>query len=188
MSKDMEKVLRKINKLIIILSILICGLYAVMYYVHHDYLMVTASIIAIGLPFLIYLVDAKVKKTSLPIKTFYLLFIYASAVIGGVGEFYSLFNPYDKIVHFISGVLITWVFLVLVQPYVKKYTTNLILFTVICFNSMIALLWEVGEFTFDLIFKTSVQRGLYDTMTDMIVAVVGGLIIALIYALKKHQL
>jgi len=187
MSKDMENVLLKINKFIIILSIFLCSVYAVIYYIYDDYFMTVSSFLVMTLPFLISLVERRSKELPLSIKTPYLLFVYASAVIGAVGGLYSSIPSYDKIIHFISGLLISWAFISFVQPYIKKYNTKLMLFTLICFNGMIALLWEIGEFTFDYVFDKSVQIGLYDTMTDMIAGLVGGLIVALIYSMINNN-
>lgn len=187
MSKDMENALLKINKFIIILSIFLCSVYAIIYYIYDDYFMTVSSFVVMALPFLIFVIERRSKELPLSVKTPYLLFVYASAVIGAIGGLYSSVPSYDKIIHFISGLLISWAFISFVQPYIKKYNAKLMLFTLICFNGMIALLWEIGEFTFDFVFDKNVQIGLHDTMTDMIAGLVGGLIVALLYSIVNNN-
>lgn len=51
--------------------------------------------------------------------------------------------------------------------------------TLITVKAFIALLWEIAEFVFDLMFGTSAQGDNLDTMTDMIAALIPSILIAI---------
>lgn len=182
MQKKMSKNLSKINFSIVVFSVFMCIMYATLYFLKQDYLMVFTSLIVMLLPLLIYVVD-KITKTIVPdpIKTAYLVFVFASAILGAIGNFYEYIHFYDKIVHFASGLLISSAFAVWYEKLYKKYNIWEIIFSLTCFNATIAMLWEVFEYTMDLLFDRHVQKGLSDTMTDMIMAVIGGILIAIVY-------
>jgi uncharacterized membrane protein YjdF len=63
-------------------------------------------------------------------------------------------------------------------------------FFIVIFTIAIGALWEIGEFTFDVILKGSEQRGLEDTMMDMIYDSMAGIIIAIggTLAIRKGKL
>lgn len=189
MSKRMLKLLPKINIVIIVLSIIICSIYTIVYLIKQDYVLMALSALVIFLPFLIYIVD-RVLKQGIPIvvKTAYLLFLFLSAVLGGVANFYEQVPLYDKIIHFASGILVSWLFAVAFISLNKKYDIKVLIFSLTCFNATTAVFWEICEFTFDTIFKKHVQRGNTDTMTDMIVAIAGSILVALVYIDNKKKL
>ena len=52
-------------------------------------------------------------------------------------------------------------------------------------HSLVALAWEIAEFTADQALGAQTQKGNTDTMTDMIVGTLGALIVA--FALYAHR-
>ena len=56
---------------------------------------------------------------------------------------------------------------------------------VMALHSLVALAWEIAEFTADQALGAQTQKGNTDTMTDMIVGTLGALIVA--FALYAHR-
>lgn len=190
MIKKRLKLLPKINAAIVVLSVLICIIYAVYYFMKSDIFMAMSSLVVIILPLLIYVID-RLTKWKIPnfIKTAYLLFLFESAILGAIGNFYGTVPLYDKWIHFTSGIIISWFFAIGFDLYRKHNKPNMGIFILFLtsFNTAIAAFWEISEFLFDIIFGKQVQRGLSDTINDMIVAVIGGIIITVIYILKYRK-
>lgn len=181
------KILPKVNLIVVGLSIIICIIYSGIYYQQQDHVMTIMSIVSIFLPILIYIVP-KLWKQKLPetIKFAYVVFVFISATLGGVADFYGSIYLFDKAVHFISGLLVAWLFTGVFINYYKhkKYNSWFYALSLTCVNTTVACFWEVGEFLFGMISGKQVQFGLTDTMLDMIAAIIGGLIIMIIYIIK----
>lgn len=183
----MKKILPILNAFILVLSLIICIIYARLYLLDGEYLMVLGSLVVIFLPGLIYMIEKIVKKRLLAsIKTSYLIYIFISAVLGVVVNLYEHIIYYDKIMHFLSGVYITWYFILGYNYFLKKENLKLIVFIIftVSFNAALALFWEFGEYTMDIILGTDFQKSIADTMEDALLATTGGLIVTLIYIFK----
>jgi membrane protein DedA with SNARE-associated domain len=61
------------------------------------------------------------------------------------------------------------------------------MFLAMCFNAAVAFLWEVVEYVSDFLFHEDFQKSLDDTMLDMIVAVIGGILVMLFYIYRKKN-
>jgi|SRR5690554_1976207 len=146
-----------------------------------------------------------------------LIFIFASIVLGFIQEFYENIKGYDKLVHIISGVVLSLVSFEIIQiysNYIEKKKNQKIpaLFTIVfSFTLSITLLvlWEFYEFFADTISfnflssNTNMQRyqwlnsstffpqsyGLLDTMLDLILGALGSFVIStiLFFILKHHE-
>ena len=117
----------------------------------------------------------------------YLIFVFFAHFLGSIVNLYHMILGYDKIMHFISGMLTALIALILLVK-MKQYKKKNILFTIIFIIAItlsIASLWEFYEFTFDTIFVKDAQNvvttGVSDTMWDMILAFLGSVIIAIQY-------
>lgn len=136
-----------------------------------------------------------------------LFFLFMSIILGFVQEFYITVQGFDKLVHTISGIVISLVALELVTIYAhhierNKQQTIPILFTVLfsfAFSVTLLFLWEVYEFLADTITyifsqnPTNMQRylwsntsnifpqdyGLLDTMLDMILGTLGAAVVSI---------
>ncbi len=121
----------------------------------------------------------------------FLLFIFIAQALGSVLNFYQMFYFYDKLVHFSSGVLDSFVgvfILVKFDRYSNKKTIFnciMIIFTVMA----IAGFWEIFEFTGNLLFGGDAQRvvatGVNDTMTDILVALLGSILVCISYLYEQ---
>ena len=191
MSKRFLKVMPVINVLIASITILLFLIYAVYYYTVDNIFMMNSSLVIIIVPLLIYIIDKIIgHKIPQTIKFIYLLFFFFSAGLGAIANFYNIVPYYDKFVHSLMGILISWLFVFLYDRYKKhqKYDLKICAVSLICFTSTVAVFWEICEFTFDMLFNKHVQRGNTDTMTDMMVAILGCLIVLFIFICKKrHQ-
>ncbi len=102
---------------------------------------------------------------------FILMSVFAGTVLG----FYELIPWWDKLLHFLSGLLFAQIGKEIYIFYGgnKKNNRLYILFS-ISFAFGVAGLWEIWEFTGDNILKTNAQGGsLTDTMLDIIFGCVG---------------
>lgn len=123
------------------------------------------------------------KLIKIPDGLFYtvLLFIFFASPVGSVLDLYRLWDPYDKIVHLASGMLLgaagfalaVWLF-EKIGVSAEKGILVIVLITFLA-SSAGAGIWEIFEFTVDKIAGGGMQRGMVDTLTDMIAGNIGGL-------------
>lgn len=110
-----------------------------------------------------------------------LLFIFMAMYLGNVFDFYSLIICYDKILHFLSGIIIGVIGLIIyahfTKEYMKKLSPKFLLVFIFIFCVALAGCWEIWEFTGDRLFGfTSQNNSLIDTMMDIICGTVGGIV------------
>lgn len=124
-----------------------------------------------------------------------LLFIFFASPMGSIVDLYRIWGPYDKIVHLASGVLLAAAGCALccrLFNRVEKAAAGggsheaigasgrgpvleiIILFTFLTASAG-AGLWEIFEFAADKVAGGGMQRGMVDTLTDMIAGNLGGL-------------
>ena len=125
-----------------------------------------------------------------------LTFVFFAAPVGSVLNFYRSVGPYDKIVHFFSGILIAAFGYMIIWKLIDKNKINkneysklneiTIAFAVLSAGAG-AGIWEIMEFTMDIIASGTMQRGMVDTITDMIAGDIGGICygLVMIYIAKK---
>ena len=126
-------------------------------------------------------------KLGEQVETIYYIFVFFAHFLGSIVNLYDFIKGYDKIMHFLSGILSAFIaFIILVR--MKKYHNKSILFNVIfviAITLSIAALWEFYEFTFDSLFGKDAQNvlttGVGDTMWDMIVAFFGSILVVIEY-------
>ena len=125
-----------------------------------------------------------------------LAFVYFASPVGSVLNFYRSVGPYDKIVHFFSGILIAAFGYMIIWRLIRKNNVGKneynklngisILFSILAAWAG-AGLWEIMEFTMDIIASGTMQRGMVDTITDMIAGDIGGICygLVMIFVMKK---
>lgn len=121
-----------------------------------------------------------------------LLFIFLSMTLGKLYDFYSVFPWWDKMLHTLSGVLLSIIALYLYKSFrgsdeLRVKDSLLIITFIFCFAIAMGALWEIFEFTTDFLFNLNSQRGsLQDTMGDLIADTAGALFTSIItYAYIK---
>jgi hypothetical protein len=126
----------------------------------------------------------------LPLHLSYLLFIAGGPVVGTALHVYWVLPWWDILVHLGSGIMLTWLGLVLVQHAEAAIGRALPLWfsvSVAAATSMaFAALWEISEFASDVLVGTQTQHGLDDSMTDVIAGTLGTLVALAILLISKR--
>lgn len=118
----------------------------------------------------------------------YLVYIYFTQVLGTVCHFYQ-YPYYDKVMHFFSGMIFVVIVYIVFQ---KEFHSKPLLFLFLnSMEALIAFLWEIFEYSGLVFFNYDASRhyttGVHDTMQDMIVSFIGGLIMTfIIYKYPKY--
>jgi uncharacterized membrane protein YjdF len=103
---------------------------------------------------------------------------------GGVLSMYYTIPLYDKFAHFVSSFLVAFISFAAIYI-LDEYWDGLhmdrraMAFVVIVTTMAFGVVWEFIEWGSDLVFGTHEQWGLVDTMTDLLVDTVGGILMAL---------
>ncbi len=113
-------------------------------------------------------------------------FVYFASLIGSVFHGYSVFG-FDKVVHFCSGLLLTTCSILLFMIIKKtahiqnKEDYHLFLIFINAMNLAIAVCWEFYEYAMLIFFNNDCinhyTQGVHDSITDMLCAFVGGILI-----------
>lgn len=162
-----------------------------------SYLFILGYLICAWIPFLLNYIF-KIKFGHVVIIT-YQIFLILSLLVGSLWQVYKLWTPFDKIVHFGSGVMIA---LFAYALFKESKNNKISLFWLFMLAFSIAMMcggvWEIWEFTTDILFHNDAQitedligrMAIMDTMYDIICDFVGGLIgatIAVLLECKKRK-
>ncbi len=141
-------------------------------------------LIALALMLLPILIRSRA-KVSLPIEfdVVLVIFMYAAVFLGKAGQAYNHFWWWDVVLHTSSGFIIGFVaFLILyIKVEQKKIIASRLLVGLIIFSIALAFgaLWEIVEYGLAVIFGGNLTAaGLRDTIQDLIVDGMGGLVMA----------
>ena len=118
----------------------------------------------------------------------WIIFIFLAHFLGVSLEFYNKWYCFDKVTHFMSGILSGGVATLIINKVKCKNVYQNILF-IVSFTWFCAGMWEVFEFTSNYLFGGDAQKvaltGVSDTMWDMIVAFLGSIIVSFIYWFRR---
>lgn len=128
-------------------------------------------------------------------KRFYIiaiLFHFFAASLGSVINLYRYLEFYDKIVHYLSGIILAEAGMIIITYIFKKHSLKndniLKLLFAFFFSSACAGFWEIYEFTADNLLNINMQGGNSNTMGDIISGVLGALTYSTImYAIYKRK-
>ena len=131
-------------------------------------------------------------KSDYKIEFIYIIFIFISQFLGSVLNLFNTVWWYDLFTHFISGIL-TSVLALMILNYFKCDKNKVFnLLFMISFTVFVAALWEFMEFFADTFLGMNVQHsigtGVSDTMEDMLIATLGGLIVLIKYLFDKNDM
>lgn len=122
-------------------------------------------------------------------KRFYalaLIFDVFAAGFGSVLNLYKYFDPYDKFVHFMSGVLLAAGGRYILSYILKKRKVSedkvISMIFSFLFSAACAAFWEIYEYTADSLLGISMQGGNANTMGDIVSGVLGGAAYVLVCA------
>jgi len=117
------------------------------------------------------------------LRTGFILFMFSTLILGEIADLYNTFWWWDIILHTVASAGITVIGFILISIIYRdrdlKASPLLTSFLVFSFAMALAVIWEVYEFVIDLFFETDtpMQPSNTDTMTDLIVAIIGALFI-----------
>ena len=184
----------------IILAFVLRGLFLVSFtvsLVRHNYDITIVSAGSFALTFIPSIMERSI-KVSLPasFQVVLLIFIFGAQFLGEIFDYYERFWWWDVLLHGWSGVLLGIVGFLLV--YILNTADGVkvvmspffIAFFALCFAVTCGVIWEVFEFSMDLIFGTNMQKsGLTDTMGDLLIDTAGALIISIngFFALRDNK-
>ena len=110
-------------------------------------------------------------------------FMCATLVLGEMADFYNRFWWWDAVLHTAAGIGITLIGFISLLVFFRQtdlrasplFTTTL----AVSFSLSAAVVWEIYEFVIDFYFSTNslMQPSNEDTMTDLLVATAGSLIV-----------
>jgi hypothetical protein len=147
-----------------------------------------AGIISGLIPFFI----EKTFKTELDgkMKVAYILFLFASQYLGSIVGLYGN-GWWDTFLHLLSGIFLAFLgfdFFSRLDEDIRTEIPKRFLFVYIVVFSMAgAALWEMYEFTSDVVLNTTMQgNGNDDTMVDIIAGSLGG-VLAAFFVVTLHQ-
>lgn len=147
-----------------------------------------AGIISGLIPFII----EKTFKTELDgkMKVAYILFLFASQYLGSIVGLYGN-GWWDTFLHLLSGIFLAFLgfdFFSRLDEDIRTEIPKRFLFVYIVVFSMAgAALWEMYEFTSDVVLNTTMQgNGNNDTMVDIIAGSLGG-VLAAFFVVTLHQ-
>lgn len=190
--------MKKINNIIIILSLVIELIYFIMNPIItvDNILLLLSYIPVIFIPRIFNYIFKKSKiKITDDIEFAYLIFLILAFLFGSIMGGYSKIYWYDSFTHLLSGVFTAFMAIVLLK-WLNRYNKKDIVFNIIYIilvTLSVAVLWECTEFTIDKILGTDTQKvlttGVNDTMKDMICALVGSILYSIyyLYSLSKKS-
>ena len=158
------------------------GILLVVYFIPNSgFPKIWSYVATIALPFGIDILRIVGIKVSDRLEIAYLLFLIPAMVMGIDFDIYKQFYPFDKIVHCASGVLAAFAARELIDQASGKpdqlWFKALFSISFVCLT---AALWECFEFGCDQLLGQSMQQlitpGVEDTMWDIIVALLGGMV------------
>lgn len=179
--------MKKTNDILIILMIIvntICMLLSICGKYNSNILVCLSLYLIIFLPRIVRKFSSKVNDL---IELIFLLFILFAQLLGSILHFYGIIYWYDSFMHYISGILTSFLAVIILILF-NKYDDNDKIFNVIFILSitlMVASLWEIFEFTTDNLLDGDAQRvvatGVTDTMKDIICALLGSILFSFCY-------
>ena len=113
------------------------------------------------------------------------VFLYASFGLGEMSDFYEKFWWWDLLLHSFSALVMGLIGFLLIYVFYMTYRIRMapIYVAMVSFGFAVTIgtIWEVFEFLMDWFFGFNMQKsGLVDTMTDLLVDIVGAGIAAVI--------
>lgn len=183
--------IKKINITLILIAI-IGSLYYVFTRDSNIVLILKDSSIILSISAL-YIVQKIFKiKINEYINLVYIIFIFMAHFLGVICELYNHIYWFDKFVHFISGIVTSFVAIYLLIKFKKDKNLFFDILYIIAITLMAASLWEVFEYLSSYYFNVDPQKvvmtGVSDTMGDIIVAFLGSILVSVSYYFEiKHN-
>lgn len=130
-------------------------------------------------------------KINEVINLIYIIFIFMAHFLGVIVDLYSKIYWYDKLTHFLSGILTSFAAIYILVK--NKQNKNLIfnILFIISFSMLVASFWEIFEYLSSYYFNVDPQKvmitGVTDTMCDIIVAFLGSILVSICYYFEHKE-
>ncbi|MBA9043156.1 hypothetical protein HNP21_006340 [Bacillus aryabhattai] len=140
----------------------------------------------------IFLLFTKVNPFPISLIVGYYIFLFSSLFLGSIEDFYNRFKWWDAVLHFYKGIFMGFVGISLYKLFIAtriqaRISKWIIFLFVLSISVNATVLWEVYEFLGDLTFTHTMQSGgNTDTMYDIILGMISGLLTA-IYSMKRRE-
>jgi uncharacterized membrane protein YjdF len=128
------------------------------------------------------------------------LLIFLAQLLGSSLDFYDLFNSWDLIVHFISGIVMFFVGYDVISNLDKnhkeiKLNKKIIIIFSMLFALSVGSVWEMYEYSVDGILNLDTQRtgnlvgrmAIEDTMTDLLSSTLGTLLTVITFIISNRR-
>lgn len=189
-----EIMYKLLNKLLLILMNIGTVIVAVIEFSNQDF----SRLLTFVAIFPVLLVPFILNKTKFKLSEFeicmYYLFIFLAQFLGCVVNLYNIISWYDLFTHFLSGIFTFVLGFIVLKRFNVYNSKNKVMNIIFClgFVAIVALLWEIFEFSMDNLIGSNLQHnldtGVNDTMEDLIVATLGGVISSLYMFFKKFNI
>lgn len=116
---------------------------------------------------------------SIGLRTTLTVFIFLAMTVAKLFYLYEITNWWDKFLHFGSGVILAYVGVLIGRRLTRGENRLIILLFGLAFAIACAAIWEIWEFSGDVLFGLDSQRratGVVDTMGDVIAGTLGACI------------
>lgn len=188
--------MKKINNIIIILSLVIELIYFIMNPIItvDNILLLLSFIPVILIPRIFNFIFKKSKiKIEDDVEFVYLIFLVLAFLFGSIMGRYSKIYWYDSFTHLLSGIFTAFMAPIILK-WLNRYDKKDIVFNVIYIilvTLSVAVLWECVEFTIDKVLGMDTQKvlttGVNDTMKDMICALIGSILYSIYYLYNLNK-
>ena len=169
-----------ISKILLILMNILTVIIAIIAFCNNNYSRVLTYIAIFPILLLPFIINkTKYKLTDIETMMYY-IFIFLADFLGCVVNLYNTISWYDMFVHFLSGIT-TFILALIIYKHISK-EKNKLLKIIFCMGivALIAVAWELFEYFMDTCVGMNLQHtldtGVTDTMQDMLVALLGGLL------------
>ena len=190
----MNKLLSLINKLIILFLIGFVVYEVVFLSSSMSFTKLLTVLCIIPIVVLPYILEKIVKcRISETLKLIYYSFTVISLVLGSIMELYYKIWWFDLFVHFLSGLFTAFVSLIILKKkdLIKKENLLFNIIFILAITLTIASFWEFLEFFSDRLFggdsQWVIKTGVDDTMTDMLIAFLGGIIFSIYFFIRMKM-
>jgi len=127
-----------------------------------------------------------------PLGTYAMAQIFTlTAAAGSILKFYDRFPGYDRVVHFVSGVILGYIGYTIGYYVVRKLDLPPERFVITLIAGLFAYscagFWEIIEFTTDCVMHMGVQHSNTDTMGDIVAGFVGGAVFQVIKFIEHYK-
>ncbi|MEG0570531.1 MAG: hypothetical protein RR497_02680 [Oscillospiraceae bacterium] len=183
----------KKNKINVIMSVALLAFYIVTYIIDmYTFKIITINSLILNVlaltAFLIFL-----RKIPPVYYQSLVWFTFCAEFLGAGLGLYTVIPIFDLILHSLSGVLLVFAGHYIVQEVIAKKSGESPSIALACFCSFTtavagAAVWEIWEYSGDVLLKLNSQGGsIHDTMQDIIAGTIGALVgVTILYFVKKN--